>query len=173
MSIGDKSIIAGTVIWTAGVKVHKIKIVADKMLEKDEGSGRIKTNRNLSIPSYENVLVCGDFGWVPHRDDATRAYPMRAQFAVRQGPCVAKNIAYMVNGNTKGSSFHIEDKGFIISLGRGGALARVFGIHISGFLAWWIYRTAYLGKIFGIRAKLRTVLEWTLNLFLPRDLSEL
>lgn len=55
----------------------------------------------------------------------------------------------------------------------GGALGETFGLRWSGPFAWWLYRTAYLVQIFGIRAKLRTALEWTVNLFSPRDLAKL
>jgi len=69
--------------------------------------------------------------------------------------------------------YHCNDKGFIVSLGKGGSLAYVFGLKFSGPFAWWLYRTAYLTQIVGTKAKLRTVLEWTLNLFYPRDITRL
>ncbi len=171
--VGDTHISGGTVIWTAGVTANNTMYKSSKEISLDERSGRVKTNRALSLPSHEHVFAIGDIGWVPHRDDDTKAYPTRAQFAVKQGVVAARNIFNMVEGNSDRAPFHAEDKGFIVSLGKGGALARLFGMRFSGFIAWWIYRTAYLSKIFGARAKARTALEWTLNLFTDRDLSEI
>ncbi|MDO8621754.1 MAG: NAD(P)/FAD-dependent oxidoreductase, partial [bacterium] len=109
--------------------------------------------------------------WVYDREEH-QPYPMRAQFAIREGTVAAGNIVQTIAGNPL-QPFQWRDRGFLLSLGQGGALGIAFGVRWSGPFAWWLYRTAYLTQIIGIRAKLRTALEWTLNLFSPRDLSKL
>ncbi|TSC73207.1 MAG: NADH dehydrogenase, partial [Parcubacteria group bacterium Gr01-1014_70] len=84
----------------------------------------------------------------------------------------ADNIVRMMQKKPL-KEFFWRDMGFLVSVGKGTALAEVFGIQFSGVIAWIIYRVAYLMKIVGTRAKLRTALEWTLNTFLPRDISKL
>ena len=69
--------------------------------------------------------------------------------------------------------FAWREQGFIISLGKGGAFAQIFNLKLSGPIAWFMYRTVYLLKTIGWRSKLRMALEWTLNIFLPRDISKL
>jgi NADH:ubiquinone reductase (H+-translocating) len=169
--LGDEYVSTGTVVWTAGVKAKNSSIHAKKKIEKDQKSGRIKVNTFLQIPTYPFLFVVGDQAWVCNKE-AGQPYPMRAQFAVREGETAAENIKHMEN-KTELKEFHWKDMGFIVSLGKGNALAYIFGMQLSGPLAWVIYRMAYLLKIVGIRAKLRTALEWTLNTFLPRDISKL
>lgn len=171
--LGDTVIRTETIIWAGGVTASDIKLVSALEVKRNEKDQRIPVERTLNLKNYKNVFVLGDLAWVPERTDKTVSYPMRAQFAVRQGRTAGENIARLIDGAGNIREFDWRDSGFIVSLGKGGALADISGIKLSGFLAWWLYRTAYLMKIFGARAKIRTVLEWTLNLFLPRDLREL
>ncbi len=160
-------------VWTAGVKAREIEFrgVKDGEIVCDEVTRRLKVNQYLQLASYPEVFIAGDQAWIC--DVAQQApYPMRAQFAVREGACVADNLARQIT-EKKLVAFSWRDAGFIISLGHGRALAKLFGIRLAGPLAWFMYRTAYFFKLFGWRAKLRTALEWTLGLFLPRDISKL
>jgi hypothetical protein len=44
---------------------------------------------------------------------------------------------------------------------------------LTGFLAWFLWRTYYLLRLPGIDRKLRVAFDWTLELLFPRDISEL
>ena len=44
---------------------------------------------------------------------------------------------------------------------------------LSGFLAWWLWRTVYLLKLPGLDRKLRVATDWTLDLLLPTDIVQL
>ncbi len=59
------------------------------------------------------------------------------------------------------------------SLGHRSAVAEIFGIKISGFLAWWMWRTIYLMKMPGWGRRLKVAVSWTLDLFLPPELVQL
>ena len=59
------------------------------------------------------------------------------------------------------------------SLGHRSAVAEVFGVKLSGFLAWWLWRTIYLMKLPGLDRKIRVALDWTLDLILPPDIVQL
>jgi NADH dehydrogenase len=59
------------------------------------------------------------------------------------------------------------------ALGRRSAVAEVFGIKLSGFLAWWLWRTIYLMKLPGLDRKIRVATDWTLDLVLPPDITQL
>jgi len=59
------------------------------------------------------------------------------------------------------------------SLGRRSAVAEVFGIKLSGFLAWFLWRTIYLMKLPGLDRKVRVATDWTLDLFLKPDIVQL
>ena len=48
-------------------------------------------------------------------------------------------------------------------------MARIFGFNFSGFIAWWLWRTIYLSKLPRLEKKLRVALDWTLDIFFPKD----
>lgn len=169
--VGEEFLPTETVLWTAGVRAQNLNMQAAREVVLQEHTDRIRVEDTLFVPEYRNVSVAGDMAWIENKETG-QPYPMRAQFAVREGEVAARNILANINGK-KPEPFHFQDQGFIVSLGVGGALAKVWGVKLSGPLAWWMYRTAYLFKILGVRAKLRTALEWTVNLFSPRDISQL
>ena len=59
------------------------------------------------------------------------------------------------------------------ALGHRSAVAEVFGVKLSGFLAWWLWRTIYLMKLPGLDRKIRVAVDWTLDLILPADIVQL
>jgi hypothetical protein len=66
--------------------------------------------------------------------------------------------------------FRHKSQGLLAGLGRRSAVAEVFGLKFSGFIAWWLWRTIYLMKLPGLERKVRVALDWTLELFFPRDI---
>ena len=159
------------VIWTAGVKAREIDFADEDVVKKHEHSQRIHVTPKLHLPEDERVYVVGDQAWV-ERIDADQPYPMRAQFAVRQGQQAVENILADIRGQDK-QNFYWNDKGIVISVGHGQTYAEVFGIKMSGLPATIAYKSIYLMSTIGIRNKFRAMLEWFMNLFLPRDISEL
>jgi hypothetical protein len=59
------------------------------------------------------------------------------------------------------------------SLGHQSAVAEILGIPVSGFFAWFLWRTIYLMKIPGWGRRLKIAVSWTLDLFLPPELVQL
>jgi len=59
------------------------------------------------------------------------------------------------------------------SLGHRSAVAEAFGMKLSGFLAWWLWRSVYLMKLPGLDRKIRVAMDWTLDLILPPDIVQL
>ena len=45
-------------------------------------------------------------------------------------------------------------------------------MNISGFLAWWMWRTIYLSKLPRLEKKIRVALDWTLDLLFSKDLCQ-
>jgi NADH dehydrogenase len=167
----EEEIKSECVVWTAGVKAREITFADEEAINKDEHSRRIHVTPKLHMPEDTCVYVAGDQAWV-ERIDSDQPYPMRAQFAVRQGAHVAENILADIRSETK-QDFYWNDKGIVISVGHGHTYAEVFGIKMSGFFATIAYKSIYLMSTIGFRAKARAALEWFMNLFLPRDISEL
>ena len=167
---GDDIIRSQCVIWAAGVRAREFDFVGQKDVVKEQHSRRVHVTQQLHTPAYENVFVAGDQAWVERPEAGP--YPMRAQFAVRQGQQAAANILADIRGQQRGI-FSWADKGVVVSVGEGRTYAEAFGFRFSGPLATLAYKSIYLMSTVGIRAKLRALLEWGMNIFLPRDISEL
>ena len=58
-------------------------------------------------------------------------------------------------------------------LGHRSAVADIFGLKLSGFIAWVLWRLIYLMKIPDFDRKLRVSTDWLLDLLLPQDIVQL
>jgi NADH dehydrogenase len=141
------------------------------MLPVKKERGRILVDSHLQVPEVPGLWAVGDCAAV--RDAGTGDFcPPTAQHATRQAACVARNVAAAVNGNER-KAFAFTAVGKMGSLGRRSAVAEVFGLKLSGFLAWWLWRTVYLMKLPGLDRKIRVATDWTLDLILPPDIVQL
>ncbi len=130
--------------------------------------GRIVTEPTLQVPGQPGLWVAGDCGAIPLPDG--QLSPPTGQFAMRQGKRLGKNLAAVLAGKAP-EPFVYKGVGELANIGRRSAVADVFGFRFSGFFAWWLWRTVYLSKLPGLERKLRVVIDWTLDLFFPRDIS--
>jgi NADH dehydrogenase len=134
------------------------------------GMSRLPTDEFLRLQGNERVWAIGDCAANP--DGHGGVSPPTAQFASRQGDVAAANIAASLRGRPQ-QPFRHKSLGQLATLGHRNAVAAVGGLKITGFLAWWLWRTIYLLKLPRFDRKLRVVIDWTLNLFFPRDLNAL
>jgi NADH dehydrogenase len=98
--------------------------------------------------------------------------PPTAQHATRQSEVVAHNVLAALHGGTA-RVFAFDGLGKMGSLGHRSAVAEIFGLNLSGFPAWFIWRTIYLLKLPGWGRRFKVAASWTLDLFLPPDLVQL
>lgn len=152
-------------IWTAGVKPNIPTFTNIPPLDK---SGRIIVNQFLQMKEDTNVFVLGDMASFADSDGVP--LPMLAQVAVKQGLHTGTNISRWLHGKDL-LPFSFESKGDLASLGHYHAVANLQGIHLTGPLAWFIWRTIYLLKFFSGSKKVRIIVDWTLNVFYPRDIT--
>tara|TARA_R110002096_G_scaffold157669_5_gene322811 strand:+ start:1131 stop:3203 length:2073 start_codon:yes stop_codon:yes gene_type:complete len=131
---------------------------------------RIKTNEYLQVGGYDFLWAAGDCAAVPLADGGGAACPQNAQFATRQGYCLAENIVRKVQKKEL-KYFAFKGLGELASIGHHIAVASIFGIQFSGFIAWFMWRSIYLSKLPGLDRKLRVMIDWTLDLFFPRDIN--
>ena len=140
--------------------------------------GRICTEPFLRVVGQENVWAAGDCAAVPmppkrgaSPTEPRRFCPPTAQFAMRQGRLLGENIAATLTGDAAPAPFTYGGIGELASIGHHAAVAEILGMRFAGFFAWWLWRTVYLSKLPGIERKLRVVMDWTLDLFFPRDIT--
>ncbi len=154
---------ASTTVWCAGVAPNPV--VRSLGLPTSDG-GWIRCREDLRVEGFENVWAIGDAA--ENRGPDGRPYPATAQHATREGAHLAKNLAAALAGRPT-TPCRIESVGSLAPLGCRTAVAQVFGLKVSGFLAWWLFRTVYLLKMPGLVRKARVLVDWNLNLVLPRE----
>jgi NADH dehydrogenase len=133
-------------------------------------NGRLIVDRFLRIDGHEDVWALGDCAQVPAPEGGFS--PPTAQHAIRQAKSAAHNIVAAIRGGEP-AAFAFAGLGKMGSLGHRSAVAEILGLHVSGFLAWWLWRTIYLMKMPGWGRRLKVASSWTLDLLLPPELVEL
>ncbi|MBP7966826.1 NAD(P)/FAD-dependent oxidoreductase [Candidatus Woesebacteria bacterium] len=156
------------VLWVAGIKPTKINFDTEINLAPN---GKIAVNQFLQLNQYPEVFALGDMAsYVPKGQNTP--LPTLAQVAVDQAKTVAYNIEHLRRGKNL-KSYSYKSRGSLISLGQWMAAGRIYGFNISGRITWWIWRTVYLMKLLSWKKKVKVAIGWTMNLFSPRDVSEL
>ncbi|HZN41503.1 MAG TPA: FAD-dependent oxidoreductase [Planctomycetota bacterium] len=156
---------ARTIVCTIGNAPHPILKDLVATIE-----GRLPTDEYLRLQAHDNLWALGDCAYSP--DGHGGIAPPTAQFATRQGAVTARNIAAALQQQPL-QVFRHKSQGQLATLGHRNAVAALGRLRISGFPAWWLWRTVYLFKLPRFERKLRVVIDWTLNLFFPRNLNAL
>jgi NADH dehydrogenase len=159
------SIPARTIVATVPVEPHPII----DMLPVPKNAGRISVTPCLNCEAMPNIWAVGDCASIPLKDGTFA--PPTAQHAIREGKRCAENIVATLRGE-KLRPFAFESLGSLASLGRRSAVADVKGIRLSGLLAWLLWRVVYLSKFPGLDRKARILADWTMDMFLPRDITQ-
>jgi NADH:ubiquinone reductase (H+-translocating) len=164
---GSECIPTNTVIWCAGVSappiMQKVEVPRDRL-------GYILCERDGRVKGYSNVWGIGDCAVNP--DTAGHGYPATAQHAVQEGTLAARNIVRAMRGRST-EPIDIKSKGTLAAFGHFDAVAKVGKLRLTGFPAWFLWRTAYLMKMPTWRKKLRVAWDWTADLLFPREYVEL
>lgn len=134
--------------------------------------GKIKSSSTLQVDGTENIWAIGDCALVPHPEGKSFC-PPTAQYATRQGALVAQNIVAALHGR-KQRQFAFRGLGKMGALGYRNAVAEIFGgIKLSGFIAWFLWRTVYLFKLPGLERKIKVGIAWALDLLIPTEFVQL
>lgn len=157
-----------TIVWSAGVRVSPIVQQTNLPHTKH---GAIVVERDMSVQGFPGVWAIGDCAAIP--DGAGSFFPQTAQHAIREGPVLAENILASLRGAAT-RPFRYVSLGMMASLGGRKAVAELPGKRVlTGFAAWFLWRSYYLSRLPGLERKLRVAFDWTLELLFARDISEL
>jgi NADH dehydrogenase len=174
LSDGD-SFPADTIVWTAGVKAHPMLEHTD--LPRDD-KGRVTCLATLQVVGpgerlIEGAWSAGDCAAVPDLTGApgTLCGPS-AQHAVRQARRLADNLAAVIRGRAPVPYRH-KYAGSVASLGLHKGVAQVYGVKITGLPAWFMHRSYHVSRIPSLNRKVRVIIDWTLALFLKREVVSL
>jgi len=149
---------ARTVFWAGGVTAtpfaHK---VAERLNAETDRSRRFKVNPDLTLPNHPEIFVLGDLSLA--QDAKGHSLPGVAQVAIQGGRYAGKLIKARLAGQ-KLPPFKYFDKGDMAVIGRAAAVANVFGVHVSGFVAWCIWLFIHLIYIVEFQSRIIVLIQW-------------
>ena len=158
---------ACTIVCTIGTSAHAFSQCDVLPLQR----GKIVTNPDMSVEGVEGIWALGDCALVPNQHDG-KLCPPTAQFADRQARSLAKNILAKLSAKQT-SPFSYQPIGMMASIGHNKAVAEIYGIRLSGLIAFMMWRGVYLLKVPTFARKARLFLEWNWAMFFPPDIAHM
>jgi NADH dehydrogenase len=159
---GAESIAAKTVIWGGGITASPLgKILASSTKAETDKGGRVKVKPDLAIPNYPDIYVIGDLASAT--DDKGKPLPGLAQVAMQGGAYAAKAIMRKVKGQRELPRFNYFDKGSLAVIGRAAAVADVFGVHLSGLIAWLVWAFIHITYLVNFQSRILVFIQWAIQ----------
>ena len=153
-------ITARTVLWAGGIAVNTFgQKLAERTKAPVDKQGRIRANPDLTVPGFPEIFVIGDLATVNNEDG--KPLPGVAQVAMQGGDYVAKSIERRLRGDSSALvPFHYFDKGDLAVIGRGRAVAQIFGMKVWGLPAWLIWVFIHLMYLVQFQARVVVFIQW-------------
>lgn len=148
-----------TVIWTAGVRAAEL---IDRLGVQQAASGRVRVEPTLQLPGHPEVFVIGDAAYVEDRNGQPLA--MLGTVAQQEARAAARNIQKILKGKSP-EAFQYKDPGLLATIGRNAAVARIWGLSFSGFIAWVIWVGVHIYRLIGFRNRLAVLINWAWDYF--------
>ena len=158
---GDSSemLAAKTVLWAGGVTATAFgRKLAERTNSESDRSGRIKVHPDLTVPNFPDIFILGDLAHAV--DEKGTPLPGVAQVAMQGGAYAAKVIRARLDGKKESPPFHYFNKGEMAVIGRAAAVANIFGIHVSGLLAWLMWLFIHLIYIVEFQSRVLVFIQW-------------
>lgn len=150
---------AKTVLWAGGVTTNEFgRTLAKRTEAQTDRIGRIPVTPQLTIPNFPNIFVVGDLALA--NDKNGKPLPGVAQVAMQGGAYAAKVIRARVEKKPEPPPFHYFNKGDMAVIGRAAAVANIFGLHLSGLLAWLVWLFIHLIYIVEFQSRVMVFIQW-------------
>jgi NADH dehydrogenase len=170
----EEEIRTETLVWTAGTTPNPL---IQALPVKHDKRGGVVVDTTLAVPDHPGVWALGDCAAVTDAKTGN-ACPPTAQFALREAKTLAHNIRASVRGQPL-TPFHFDALGVLCVVGHHTACAELNvpfsggrSLRFSGLLAWVMWRGIYLSKLPGLERKVRVLVDWSIELFFPRDIVQ-
>lgn len=150
---------AKTVLWAGGVTATNFgRKLAERTKSPPEQGGRIKVNPDLTIPGFPEIFVVGDLALAYGKGG--KPLPGVAQVAIQGGEYAAKVIRARLAAKNPPRPFRYFDKGDLAVIGRAAAVANIFGLHVSGWPAWFIWLFVHLMYLVEFQDRVLVFIQW-------------
>lgn len=151
--VGAEQIVAGTVLWAAGVAASRLGRTLGAPIDR---AGRVLVQPDLSIPGHPEVFVVGDLASVVQ--DGT-PLPGVAAVAMQEAAHAAAMIARAIRGEAP-APFRYRDPGNLATIGRAAAVADFGRLRLTGWIAWMSWLFIHILKLTGFRNRLVVFVQW-------------
>ena len=172
--LSDGEILTQTLAWTAGSAPSPwLKTLG---LEMDK-RGAVLVDSTMAVTGRPGLWALGDCAAL--KDGRTgEPCPPTAQFALREGRALALNLSRALKSEAP-EPFHFRSLGALCVVGHQTACAELSvpfmpgkQVRFSGLLAWILWRSIYVSKLPGLERKIRVLVNWSFELFFPRDIVQ-
>ena len=113
------------------------------------------------MTAHPEVFIIGDAAYQEHNGEPL---PMVAPVAIQMGRFVARTIKRQLRGQPL-EPFRYRDQGTLATIGRNAAVANVYGIKATGFVAWVMWLGIHIIQLIGFRNKLFVLINWAWDYF--------
>ncbi|MDT3398343.1 NAD(P)/FAD-dependent oxidoreductase [Streptomyces sp. B1866] len=165
---------SSTIVWTAGVKPNPALARFGLPLGP---KGHVDVGATLQARGTDYIWAAGDNAQVPDLAAGEGHWcPPNAQHALRQSKVLGDNVISGMRGFPQRTYKH-ANKGAVAGLGlHKGVAMIVLGktkIKLKGRLAWYMHRGYHGLAMPTFNRKIRVLADWTLGLFLKREVVSL
>jgi NADH dehydrogenase len=158
---GIEIVPAATVLWAAGVMASSLgKLLGEATGAAVDRCGRVTVQPDLTLPGHPEIFVIGDLALAKGADG--KPPPGIAPTAIQQGKYAAQVIQRRLVGKPV-KPFHYRDMGMMATIGRNAAVAQLFGLHFSGWLAWMAWLVVHILNLIAFENRLLVITQWWWN----------
>jgi NADH dehydrogenase len=143
-----------TVIWAAGNVASPVLGTLGVPLDS---VGRVIVEPDCTVPGHPEIFVLGDAARFDHQEGGP--LPGISPVAIQMGEYAARMIQHDLEGQPR-RAFNYWDKGQLAVIGRGRAVADIWKLHFSGFLAWVIWTFVHVFFLIGFRNRMLVMVQW-------------
>ncbi len=153
---GGETIMAGTIVWAAGVKASP----AAKWLGVDcDKAGRIAVGSWLEVPDRPNMFALGDTSVL--EDPATGKHlPGLAQVAKQQGRWLGRSLRRQISGRDRGAPFRFKNRGNTAVIARNAAVFDFGWTQLKGRTAWFLWAIVHVLLLVSFEKRAVVAVQW-------------
>jgi NADH dehydrogenase len=147
-----------TTLWAGGIVATAFgRRVAERLGAQTDRAGRIVVGPGLNPEGFPDIFIVGDLAW---RDKGNGTpLPGVAPVAIQQGEYAARVILSRLAGRAT-PPFRYRNRGDMAVIGRGAAVANVFGIHVWGWPAWLLWLFVHLLYLVEFQSRVVVFVHW-------------
>ena len=154
-----ETIEAATVLWAAGVAASPLGAALARASGAEvDRAGRVRVEKDLTLPGHPEVFVIGDLMTLGGRDG--KPLPGVAPVAMQQGRHVARTVLALLADRPGPGAFAYHDKGSMATIGRGRAVADFGFARFAGYPAWLAWLFIHLMYLVQFGNRVLILVQW-------------